>query len=132
MSEIIVSKYCQACGNGLIATAAICPKCGTMVAGSVSPAVKSKTVAVVLAVLFGFWAWLYTYSVNAAKFWIVLGIQVLLQVIYFATFAATYTSGSGTGTFVFVALAGVGLWLWALIDNSAKPAAFYENYGRQQ
>ncbi|NBQ93351.1 MAG: NINE protein [Micrococcales bacterium] len=27
-------KFCSACGNGLIATAAICPKCGTPVAAN--------------------------------------------------------------------------------------------------
>jgi TM2 domain-containing membrane protein YozV len=32
MSSIPTDKFCQACGSGLIASAAVCPKCGTAAA----------------------------------------------------------------------------------------------------
>ena len=35
----------------------------------------SKKTAIILAFLFGFWAWLYTYSKDARKFWICLAVN---------------------------------------------------------
>lgn len=82
------SKFCSACGNGLIATAAICPNCGTPVPGTAlasKPVAKSKTVAVVLAVFLGFWTYLYTYAKDKSKFWITLGISVVASITAMVT-----------------------------------------------
>ena len=82
-----VTKYCTGCGNGLIETAAICPKCGTPVAaakvvGAVAP--KTKNAAVLLAVFLGFWTYLYTFAKDKVKFWIFLATSFIGSGIYFS------------------------------------------------
>jgi hypothetical protein len=76
--ELLTIKSANpSCGNGLLATAVICPKCGSpspTPGGENKRHAKSKTVAVWLSVLFSYWAWLYTFNVNAKKF--VVGITV--------------------------------------------------------
>src|SRR5256885_12238204 len=64
---------------------------------------KDKTAAVVLAVFFGFWAWLYTYKRDAAFFWINL--------------VATIVTGGLWGLVV--------AWPWAIIHLALRPR---ENY----
>jgi hypothetical protein len=61
-SGVPTTRFCPACGTALVNTAAICPKCGTAVG---SP--RTKGVAVLLAVLFSCWAWLYTYQQDKDK-----------------------------------------------------------------
>lgn len=66
---------------------------------------KSKTVAVIVAVLFGVFSWAYTYKFDAWKFW----LNLLLTIIT------------------------MGLWgpvalLWVIIDQAVKPSEFYEEY----
>lgn len=51
-------KYCAGCGNGLVATAAVCPKCGTAVAAPVNVAApqgeqREWLVALILSALLG-------------------------------------------------------------------------------
>jgi hypothetical protein len=139
MSEMVITKYCASCGNGLIHTAAVCPKCGTFVAGAVGPTVvgggKSKATAVVLVVFFAYWGWLYTYAANKSKFWISLSIAVLFQLVYLASgtydaLLSGYGAEEATGTVVFGWFVGFGLWLWALLDTTTKPASYFENYRR--
>jgi amino acid transporter len=130
MTAIPVSKYCQACGNGLIESAAICPKCGTPVPGHSIPgtaSTKSKTTAVVLAVFLSYWTWLYTYSVNAAKFWTALGAGFFLFIIQMATYSASYSASSFTGVTVFAWIVGIGFWIWAIVDNASRPESFFTN-----
>ena len=38
---------------------------------------KSKTTAILLAVFLAFWMWIYTYKVDAWKFWLNLGLTVV-------------------------------------------------------
>jgi|GEM_PF-2213899 len=66
---------------------------------------RTKTTAVVLAVFFGLFSWLYTYEKNGNKFWINLGLCVI-TVGYWSPVA----------------------WLWAVIDNANKPNDFYTHY----
>jgi hypothetical protein len=63
---------------------------------------KNKATAVVLAVFFGFWTWLYTYKKDAWKFW----LNLVLTVVTFTAWG-------------FVA------WIWAIIDTAVKPDEFY-------
>jgi heme/copper-type cytochrome/quinol oxidase subunit 2 len=65
----------------------------------------SKTVAVVLAVFFGLFSWLYTYKDNARKFWINLCL-----------------------TIVTIGYWSVVAWIWAIIDNANKPEKYYKQY----
>lgn len=78
---------------------------------------KSKTPAVLLAVFLGQWTWLYTYKKDAWKFWTGLGIWVLGQILILAFYGAGIPL-----TF--------GVWLWAVIDVSAKPSIYYEQFFR--
>lgn len=110
--------FCSACGNKLVATAVICPKCGSPRAGSVNVSgvrpPKSKTTAVVLAVFLSYWTWLYTYQKDTWKFWTGLGLGILGSIL-------TFTTGFG----VFIHL---GIGVWAIIDAAVKPRSYYENY----
>jgi hypothetical protein len=137
MSAPITTKFCTACANPLIATAVICPKCGSPV-NAVPPIVggKSKTTAVLLAVFFGTWAWLYTYRLNASKFWVttivLFGVPFLVFILNFIT----YSSGNYRGVQGWmVALPGLiwfpslfAFWLWSIIDNAVKTDNWYRNY----
>ncbi len=66
--------------------------------------IRKKTTAVLLAVFFGYFSWIYTWEKNKNKFWINLAL----------------------------ALFGFGIigWLWAIIDNASKPSEFYQNYNQ--
>ena len=65
---------------------------------------KNKTIAVVLAALFGVFGWLYTYKTDSWKFW----LNLIL------CFGIKYWS--------FVALA------WVIIDQVRRPREYFENY----
>ncbi len=72
---------------------------------------KSKTVAIVLAVIFGFWTWLYTYdyATDKKKFWINLVLSVLTL-----------------GFWTLVA------WIWAIIYTATKPDEYFTLYPTYQ
>jgi hypothetical protein len=99
---------CFACGGMVIATASVCPHCGTMLG---TP--KDKTVAVLLAVFLAPWNWCYTYKRDAAKFWIGISMMVL-------------------GVILLVIFVGIflifGVWLWAVIDAASKPDVYYRRF----
>jgi hypothetical protein len=139
--KVFSDKFCQACGGGLISTAAICTHCGTpfgVVPGQMSSYTspvkppKSKTTAVVLAVFFGAWAWLYTYSWNSKKFW--YGVPGLwgAQLLFFAFEFFVGKSLGWFGSYYFWltvnSLAGLGVWLWSLIGNAKLQQSELNNY----
>jgi len=68
---------------------------------------KSKTTAIVLAVLLGIWSWLYTYKYDACKFWIALLVNLVLF-----------------WTIVFP----IGIWIWAIVDVCLKDERLYKEY----
>lgn len=114
LTNIATSKYCRGCGAGLIASAAVCPRCGTPTSGGTGkPGVKDKSIAVILAVFLGHWTWLYTFEKDQTKFWISLGIWILGLI--------TLLIGIG-----FLILFGV--WLWAVIDVAQKSDSWYMQY----
>jgi hypothetical protein len=114
-----VAQYCRTCGNGLVATAAICPRCGTPVSGTSSrlAGAKSRKAAVLLAVFLSFWSFLYTYRTAAWKFWLSLGLAVGGYILVWALNSAT---NSLAGTFIWAAIA-LGVWIWAIVDRSTTP-----------
>lgn len=103
------TRYCAACGTTLLATAVVCPRCGSSVG---SP--RSKTTAVLLAVFLTFWTWLYTYRTNSRKFWLGLGLDVV------GVFLLTF----GIGWLILL-----GVWIWAIVDAASKSDAWYRAYG---
>lgn len=91
-----------------------------------------------LAVLFGFWSWAYTYGRNAKYFWIGFGISFFLGIFFIPSVSAILFVDPGNAGvpfqllivfyFVLLSLWALGSWLWAVIDNATKPSSFYENY----
>lgn len=72
---------------------------------SVARSPKSKGVAIVLALIFGPLAWVYTYQRDKGKFWWTLGLTLI----------------SG-GLWLFVA------YPWVIIEACVRSATFYERY----
>jgi len=66
---------------------------------------KSKTTAVVLAVLFGVLAWVYTYKDDAWKFW----LNFLLTIV---------TCG----------IWGIFAYVWVIIDMAIREKEYFEDY----
>lgn len=46
---------------------------------------KSKSTAIVLAVFFSFWSWLYKYRKNLIKFWFILAFNLIFSIVIPAT-----------------------------------------------
>lgn len=143
MSALNTTKFCSACGNALIETAVICPKCGsptTMYRPQSNPQVKSKTTAVVLSVFLGTWSWLYTYKVNAHKFWITFSVALALFVTIMIVAWQAYVAPTYTAEEALLVLGRIlgpvwqimiaAFWLWSLLDNATKPQSFYLSYGK--
>lgn len=105
------AKYCVTCGAGLVASAAICPRCGTPVAPR-----KSRTAAVVMAVFLSFWSFLYTYRSAAWKFWLGLGLDLGTYVLFLAVQGATGEHQAALAALFL--LVSTGVWLWAIIDRA--------------
>jgi len=114
---------------------------------------KTKSTAIVLAFFFSFWSWLYTYRRNSTKFWLIIGINLIIAIalpitslIFGGTLAksvsfvtttnvATKVSASDNQTlttifiiWIFIGIFEICVWIWSLIDNAIKPRAFYLNY----
>jgi hypothetical protein len=136
------NKFCIACGNSLLNTAVVCPKCGSPTPEyrptTMQPG-KSKTTAVVLAVFLGGWSWLYTYKVNAYKFWlttIILVFAFINLVSVFITLQVKINNGTATiedatpvsAASLIIGLLNFSFWLWALLEHAIKPQSFYTNY----
>lgn len=101
-------RFCPSCSKPVVATASVCPQCGTALG-----APKSKGIAILLAVFLSFWTWVYTYRINKTKFWVGLGLSLV----------------GGILTIFLVGLVIVfGVWLWALIDSIATPDQKYLTY----
>lgn len=142
------SKFCAACGTGLVAQAVICPKCGSPTGAPYGQGYKTKTAAVLLAVFLGPWTWLYTYRRNAWKFWIglasgIVGFVVALivagaslgasQAVNCSSFnSCQYTQSSVPALAIFAIvvcyLIPFAVWVWAIVDVAIAPNPFYQNY----
>jgi hypothetical protein len=122
--------YCHSCGNVISREAAICMSCGVAVRpalGSVTYSGghagygegKSKTTAIVFAIFFGIFTWLYTYREDAGKFWLAIGITIMNVILSVLTL----------GIWLFIAFpVGVGFWVWTLVDTTSKSDAWYAHY----
>jgi hypothetical protein len=70
---------------------------------------KERVTAVLLAIFFSFFAWLYTYKLDSGKFWTGLIISVFLG---------------------WLILPAIAVWVWAIIDVSVKDGDMYTNYSK--
>lgn len=113
-------KFCSQCGKPISTTSSFCPNCGKPVnqetpaqvvqivqSNNPSSAIpKSKTTAIVLAVILGLWTWAYTYQRDAWKFWLNLVLSFLTLSIW----------------------AIIVAWPWAIIDAAIKSDSYYKNF----
>ena len=101
--------FCNYCGKIIKKAAVICPMCGIQLKElkTATPVVnlsqtvntqviipqpqyrtepKSKIVAIILAIFFGFWGYLYTYSYDSGKFWLTIIVNIIAMpfILYFA------------------------------------------------
>ncbi len=67
--------------------------------------VKNKSTALILAIIFGHFTWIYTYRYDSWKFWLGLVLSV-----------------------VTCSVASIVFWLWAVIETVGRPDSFYEQY----
>jgi len=123
--------FCRTCGAAIRRDAAICVHCGVVTNFNATGAVrykggkpgtgegKSKTVAVVMAVVFGIFSWLYTYREDAGKFWLTAAITLVNIVLSVLTL----------GLWLIIAFpVGLGFLAWVIIDTATKSEAWYANY----
>lgn len=105
---------CTGCGEPCLATASVCPSCGTQLRE-----VKDRSVAIILAVFFSFVTWAYTYQRNKVGFWVGLLVDVA---------AAVLGAVSGPAW----AVLGVGVWLAAIFHSVGKSREYYLCYPNYQ
>lgn len=144
-------KICTGCGKLIKWNAVICTYCGIQVQElkvdtnynypkyiENSYPVKNKTTAVVLAIFFGYWSWLYTYKINSGKFWFLLMLDVL-RFFFLCQFIISksnleiynYSQIFSSDFYILILLSSTWTlitWLWALINNSIKTNSFYRDY----
>lgn len=144
-------KICPSCKKSIKWEAVVCPNCGVQVGNlkveyqypehnyEYNPYMKSKGVAVVLAIFFSFWAWLYTYGKNSGKFWIVFIINSLRNVLLIYLISSSYNysdylsyiesiSGGILTIIIISSIWNFAVWLWVLIYYAIKPRYFYFKY----
>lgn len=77
---------------------------------------KDRSIAIILAVFFGFWTWLYTYRQDAFKFWMAVGLNGANAMLVFLTF----------GLWGFLAwLVPLVTWVCPIVDVAIRPGIFY-------
>lgn len=104
--------FCPSCGAIIKREAELCVHCGVRV-GRPTAGAKSKTTAILLAVVFGSFTWLYTYRADGPKFWIGLALNIL---------------GLFTVLFVIGYFIWLAVWIWAIVDTVSKNDDWYADY----
>ncbi len=93
---------------------------------------RSKTIAILLAVFLGSWTWIYTYSKDAWKATLGLGLDLstLVSLVFIILISMrTRTEGYEIFGALFLALPiWFGIWLWAIIDTPVKADKWYESF----
>lgn len=87
---------------------------------------KEKYVAVILAFLFGPFAWLYTWKVDKKKFWSWVWATVIV-------FLLGVVIGGNEGLAFFIVIGYLVLcicWLWAFVLSLVRHSEWYKKYGR--
>ncbi len=72
--------------------------------------------AVLLAVFFSFFTWLYTYAEDAVRFWIGLGVNLAGAALY----VALALTSSKPGWIVVWLLPSLAVWLWAIVTQANR------------
>jgi glucose uptake protein GlcU len=139
--------YCPECGKPIRRTAVFCEHCGTKLKDTkeyqsepirqkeYSPKPKNKAVAIILAVIFGYWSWLYTYKKDTTKFWVYLcillpssvGMVILLNIFISNQTTGKFFTNYGTWIWLYFLISSSAS-IWALVKSIGRPASFYDNY----
>jgi hypothetical protein len=144
------NSFCPACSAPTTPLSEICVKCGTRlipqsVASGTIPQVagvnpKSKTASILLAVFLGFWTWLYTYKKDHWKFWVSLGISIVVGIglgIAMSWFVIAGINSfdsldaSAIGfiiAYILAIIVSFGLWVWSVVDTAIKKDEWYTHY----
>lgn len=139
--------FCKYCGKLIKKAAVICPMCGIQLKElkTASPTVnlsqnvttqvfvsqpyyvvepKSKLSAIILAIFFGFWSYLYTYYYDSTKFWLII-IMNIIAIPITLYFALKVSSGAFIFLWIFL---GVFSYTWPILNHLIRPASVYKNY----
>ena len=84
----------------------------------------SKTLAIVIAVLFGYLVWLYTYEADKKKLW--TGLALIGSIWSFNMLSLFI--GDSLLIDLLGSLLNVGFWIWAIIDMALKSDDWYLHY----
>jgi hypothetical protein len=155
MSEF---KKCVACAEEILVEAKLCKHCRTSQDIAVFSSSESKinqaeftgtnqknrSTALGLAVLFGFWSFLYTYKIDKTKFWAFFLAQGFLLAIYACYFywlgANSYELVVNQGISINGLIAGGNLmlvlvqapgWIYALVVQIGRTDHFFSEYSKQ-
>ena len=111
--------FCPSCGIAIKREAELCVHCGVRV-GRPATGNKNKTAAILFAVFFGFFTWLYTYREDYGKFWIGLSVLII-------GFILSIVAAGAVGVIVWF-FAAMGTWIWAIADTASKNDEWYAKY----
>ena len=93
---------------------------------------KSKSTALILAILLGFWAWLYTYKKDDWKFWSGSILSFLLILFTLLIHPPIYINKVTISLMLILFLASLGLHAWPIIDYALKPKKWFEKYNKKK
>ena len=125
------NNFCHQCGSETPLIAEICVKCGVSLKAAQRGRQKTKITAVLLAVFFGVWGWIYTLDRSREKFYIGLGGQAIAFLLYVASYVAGMVFHETDFSAIYL-LGGLSVtacfWIWAVVDIAIKPSTFYTMY----
>jgi TM2 domain-containing membrane protein YozV len=111
ISHVTQSKFCSACGNSVVATATICPRCGSLIAGSGMQGQVSRLVYILLAIFLGGFG---IHNFYAGRVGIgVTQLLITLICVPFLIMLSAITMGLLSPLLVIGAL---GMFVWVIVE----------------
>jgi hypothetical protein len=140
--------FCWSCGEIIKKEAVICVHCGVQVrpltpqfsphkkmsatpfASTEFAKPKSKVTAVLLAVFFSYWTWLYTFGRDKTKFLIGVILNFLTIIMYtnLYIFRFYWLYRLLGQLWPVLLLSSFCIWIYSIIDVSVKSRGWYDNY----
>jgi len=117
-------RFCARCGTGVYVPSEKCIRCDASFPNRMTCG-KSKLASVLLAILLGYWTWLYTYRKDAWKFWLflVVGSWALIALL------VEWNSYRIDLMMVVVNLAMLSvIWASAIADAAGRSTGWYRYY----
>jgi len=98
--------FCKNCGKKIDDKAVICPKCGVSIK-QITSTPKNRQTAILLAIFFSYWTWLYTYKTDSGAFWTALIMSFFLW---------------------WTLIVPLAFWVVAIVYACKRDQEWYENY----